>query len=87
MARLGELEPLPTGAYTSTMSAWDLYPNNIGLSGATTQDRSLPAYGAMTEAAARPGAAIEHGLVGTPAGWYALGLLALAVLAWTYGKG
>jgi len=84
-AVIGQLEPLPAGVYTGTMSQADIYPNHVGLSGLTTKDRTLPAYGELTAAAARPGKAIEHALMGTPAGYLALALLALAVLAWYHG--
>lgn len=84
-AQVGQLGPLPSGVYTGTMSEADIYPNHVGLSGLTTPDRTLPAYGELTAAAARPGKALEHALLGTPAGYLALALLALAALAWYHG--
>lgn len=84
-ASVGQLGPLPGGIYTGTMSEADIYPNHVGLSGPTTKDRTLPAYGELAARLARPGAVLEQGLIGTPAGYLALGLLALAVLAWYHG--
>lgn len=86
VAQPGQLEPLPGVGYpTGTISAWDIYQNYIGASGPTTSDRTLPGYAASSIRANAVGGRAETGLIGTPAGWFALALVALALLAWHWG--
>lgn len=82
---LGSLEPLPGGMYTGTMAQADIYPSVVGIGGIRTQDRALPAFGeSMAQAHDRALAAgsIHQGLLGTPAGWFVMILVAVIVGAW-----
>lgn len=79
----GQAAPLPGVAYpTGTMSSADIYPTHVGIGGITTQDRALPAFAEASAAAARPGGQIEQGLLGQPAGYLFLAILAILVLTW-----
>lgn len=80
----GQLSPLPGGVYDGTMSYADIYPTHVGIGAVTTQDRSLPAFGEATVAAANRSAALtnpQDHLFTAPAGWLAGGFLALVALA------
>lgn len=84
-AALGQLEPLPGGLYTGTMSSADIYPTHQGIGGITTQDRALPAFGEAMAARADRAMAVPElhkGLLGTPAGWFVILLVGLAAAAW-----
>lgn len=84
-ATLGQLEPLPSGVYTGTMSSADIYPTHRGIGGIRTQDRALPAYGEAVAQAQERAAGVgqlDKGLLGTPAGWLFLILAGLVVGAW-----
>jgi len=83
MAKLGELEPLPSGVYTGTMSSADIYPTHVGIGGIRTQDRALPAYAdSVVQVRERAHAVgqLPGGLLGTPAGWLFLIVLGLFVI-------
>lgn len=81
-----DLMPLPGGVYGSTMSVADIYPQHAGIGGIRTQDRTLPAFAEATIAQASNtvgwGKPLEDALMGQPAGWLALGVIALLVIAW-----
>jgi 6-phosphofructokinase len=69
------------------MSIVDIYPTHAAVGGWSTQDRTIPAFAeAMAAGAAtsvtRTG--IEADLMGQPAGWLVLALLALLVAAWAW---
>ncbi len=84
-AVFGQLEPLPGGLYTGTMSSADIYPTHAGIGGIRTQDRALPAFGeAMAERVDRSLAVGElpKGLLGTPAGWFVILIVGLVVYSW-----
>lgn len=78
--------PLPGGAYSGSMSVADIYSSHVGIGGITTQDRALPAFAEAQLARAANtigfGAPLEDALVGKPAGWLALGVIAIVILAW-----
>lgn len=84
-----DFAPLPGMTYgVGTMATADIYPTHAGIGGVTTQDRALPAF---AEQAARRQAAVVstgqlEGLMSTPAGWLAVVLVAVAVLAWRHRK-
>lgn len=85
MAKAGQLEPLPSGVYSGTMSSADIYPTHRGIGGVRTQDRALPAYGEATVQAAQRSIMVgqlDKGLLGTPAGWLVLILIGLVAGAW-----
>ncbi len=86
MAPQADLGPLPGGVYAGTMSVADIYPAHLGTGGIGTQDRSLPAFAerqlAAADAATQLGAPLEGQLIGQPAGWMVLAILALVALAW-----
>lgn len=89
-AALGQLEPLPGGQYTGTMSSADIYPTHVGIGGIRTQDRALPAFGdamaARTDRAMSIGD-VHKGLLGTPAGWFVILIVAVVAYSWvTSGK-
>lgn len=81
------MAPLPGALYPEgTMAIADIYPTHVGIGGITTQDRALPAFADATAAAAsssltRTGM-VEGDLLGQPAGYLVLGILALVGLAW-----
>jgi hypothetical protein len=88
-AVLGQLEPLPGGVYQGTMAVADIYPKTANgvIGGIRTQDRALPAYGDQVVAASQSAIAVgqlHKGLLGTPAGYLILGIVALIVLAHVY---
>lgn len=78
--------PLPAGVYSEgTMSTADIYPTHSGIGGITTQDRALPAFAdsmadRMNRSVTRTG--LDSDLLGQPAGYLFLIVLALAVGAW-----
>lgn len=77
--------PLPAAIYpTGTMAVADIYPTHAGIGGITTQDRALPAFGDQVAAAVDRSTGIDaaEGLIGSPAGYLFLAILALVVLAW-----
>lgn len=78
--------PLPGGAYSGTMSVADIYAHHVGIGGIRTQDRALPAFAEAQIAQAANtvgfGRPLEDALMGQPAGWLALGVILLLVLAW-----
>lgn len=78
--------PLPGGAYSGTMSVADIYASHVGIGGIRTQDRALPAFAEAQIAAAANtvgfGKPLEDALIGQPAGWLALGVIAIVILAW-----
>jgi hypothetical protein len=85
-AALGSLEPLPGGQYTGTMSSADIYPTHVGIGGIRTQDRALPAYGEATSARvdrAMSVGELHKGLLGTPAGWFVILIVAVVAYAWS----
>ena len=86
MARFADAAPLPGGVYSGTMSTADIYSSHVGIGGIRTQDRALPAFAEATLARAANtvdfGGPLEAQLLGQPAGWLALGVLALLVLGW-----
>jgi 6-phosphofructokinase len=82
-----DLGPLPGVGYPiGTMAIADIYPTHVGIGGITTQDRALPAFAdATADAAARSltrTGLVESDLMGQPAGYLVLLLLALVALAW-----
>jgi len=80
-----DLAPLPGVTYPmGTMSLVDIYPTHAGIGGIATQDRALPAYAqAIAARQARVSNATDlEGLVGSPAGYFALLILALLALLW-----
>lgn len=85
---MADLGPLPGGVYSGTMSVADVYPEHKGIGGIATQDRALPAFAERQVHAAErsmaPGEAMESQLLGKPAGWYVLALVALLVIAWAW---
>lgn len=83
----GANTPLPSAVYpTGTMALADIYPTHSGIGGITTQDRALPAFADAQVARHVRSASLTdpEGLIGTPAGYLALILIALVVLAWHY---
>lgn len=82
---LGSLEPLPGGMYSGTMAQADIYPTVVGIGGIRTQDRALPAFGeSMAQAHDRALAvgSLHQGILGTPAGWFVIILVAVVIGAW-----
>ena len=84
--RFVDASPLPGGAYSGSMSVADIYSSHVGIGGIRTQDRALPAFAEATLAAAANrvdfGKPLEDQLMGQPAGWLALGVIAILALAW-----
>lgn len=86
MAPSADFGPLPGGVYSEgTMSTADIYPTHSGIGGITTQDRALPAFAdamgdRMNRSVTRTG--LDSDLLGQPAGYLFLILLALAIGAW-----
>ena len=83
MAR-ADMGPLPGGTYPSgTMAIADLYPAHKGIGGIGTQDLALPAFAerqiSLAENTVGLGAPMESALIGQPAGWVVLALLAILV--------
>ncbi len=80
--------PLPGGVYGSTMSVSDIYAHHVGIGGIRTQDRTLPAFAEAQIAQAANtvgfGKPLEDALMAQPAGWLALAIIALLVLAWMH---
>lgn len=82
---IGQLEPLPGGVYTGTMSSADIYPTHVGIGGIRTQDRALPAYAdsvVQAQDAAIATSQLHRGLLGTPAGWLFVLVAGLIVGSW-----
>ncbi len=83
---MADYGPIPGGVYApGTMAIADIYPTHVGIGGITTQDRALPAFaealGAqMAGSLTRTG--IEGDLMGQPAGYLVLFVLALLIAAW-----
>lgn len=81
-----DFAPLPGGMYApGTMAIADIYPTHQGIGGISTQDRALPAFAdavtdRMNRSVTRTG--LEGDLLGQPAGYLFLILLALAIGAW-----
>lgn len=81
-----DLAPLPGVAYPiGTLSVADIYPTHAAVGAVPTQDRSLPGFveqQAAQAAASVTRTGIEGDLMGQPAGWLFLAILALVILAW-----
>jgi hypothetical protein len=83
----GQLAPLPGASYgLGTMSSADLYPSHVGIGGIRSSEWTIPAFGdAIAQSKDRAvalGDAERQVTLATPAGWLALGILALILLAW-----
>ncbi len=83
---MADLGPLPGGVYSGTMSVADVYPSHVGIGGIGTQQRTIPAFAdrqlRQADAGQQLGAPLEAHLIGQPAGWFALAIVALLALAW-----
>jgi hypothetical protein len=83
----GQLAPIPGASYgLGTMSAADIYPSHVGIGGIRSSDWSIPAFGdaiaSSRDRAMAIGDAERQVTFSTPAGWLALMIVALLVLAW-----
>jgi hypothetical protein len=78
--------PLVGGIPVGTMSVADVYPTHSGIGGITTQDRALPAFAEAQSARSARSSNLSdvEGLIGTPAGYLALLLVAVAIGAWRF---
>lgn len=83
----GQLGVIPGASYgLGTMTQADIYPQVAAIGGIRTQDYTIPAY---SEGLARAGnralaigAAEDQVTLATPAGWLAIGIVALILGAW-----
>lgn len=87
-AAVAGLGPVPGSMLAEgTILMADVYPSHAGIGGINTQELALPAFAeerfAVAERAATLGG-VEKNLAGTPAGWFALALVVLLILAWLY---
>lgn len=85
MAPIDDNAPLPSGPPSGTMSTADIYPTHSGIGGITTQDRALPAFAdavANKQQTSVTRTGLDHELLGQPAGYLFLGIVALVVGAW-----
>lgn len=80
--------PLPGVAYPiGTMSIVDIYPTHAGIGLWSTQDVTIPAFAearAVGAATSVTRTGIEGDLMGQPAGWLLLGILALLLATWAW---
>lgn len=83
----GQLGVIPGAVYgAGTMTQADIYPQVGVIGGIRTQDYTIPPYAeSLARASSRAlalGAVEDHVTLATPAGWLAIGIIALIAGVW-----